>query len=135
VHTEEDSDMIAKTCGCKDTKRKVTYSFVDSYHSLCKDKKDIILSEVQACEILLKYPRDEMKSQIARQHGCADCLKFSFPQRSNSTDVSGITNVLESFLDQLEKVQSLSASLSMQKTIKNIWPEFEQMVKSFRFVD
>ena len=39
--------------------RKVTYSFVDSYHSLCKDKKDIILSEIQACEILLKYPRDE----------------------------------------------------------------------------
>ncbi len=39
--------------------RKVTYSFVDSYHSLCRDKKDIILSEIQACEILLKYPRDE----------------------------------------------------------------------------
>jgi hypothetical protein len=39
--------------------RKVTYSFVDSYHSLCRDKEDIILSEIQACEILLKYPRDE----------------------------------------------------------------------------
>jgi hypothetical protein len=51
--------MIAKTCGCKDTKRKVTYTFDDSYHSLCKDKKDIILSEIQACEILLRYPRDE----------------------------------------------------------------------------
>jgi hypothetical protein len=38
AHTEEDSD---------------------SHHSLCKDKTDIILSEVQACEILLKYPRDE----------------------------------------------------------------------------
>jgi hypothetical protein len=51
--------MVAKTCGCKNTKRKVTYSFVDSYYSLCRDKKDIILSEIQACEILLKYPRDE----------------------------------------------------------------------------
>ena len=59
AHTEEDFDMIAKTCGCKDRKRKVTYSLVDSYHSLCKDKKDIILSEIQACEILLRYPRDE----------------------------------------------------------------------------
>ena len=39
--------------------RKVTYTFVDSYHSLCRDKKDIILSEIQACEILLMYPRDE----------------------------------------------------------------------------
>ena len=59
AHTEQDSDMIAKTCGCKNTKRKVTYTFVDSYHSLCRDKKDIILSEIQACEILLRYPRDE----------------------------------------------------------------------------
>ncbi|MDQ5868408.1 MAG: hypothetical protein M3530_01625 [Thermoproteota archaeon] len=39
--------------------RKVTYSFVDSYHSLCRDKKDIILSEIQACERLLKYTRDD----------------------------------------------------------------------------
>ncbi|MGB8154249.1 MAG: hypothetical protein WCF97_10050 [Nitrososphaeraceae archaeon] len=59
AHIEEDCDMVAKTCGCKNTKRKVTYSFVDSYQSLCRDKKDIILSEIQACEILLKYPRDE----------------------------------------------------------------------------
>ena len=59
VHTEKDSDMIAKTCTCRDTKRKVTYSFIDSYHSLCKDRKDIILSEIQACETLLKYLRDE----------------------------------------------------------------------------
>ena len=59
AHTEEDCDMVAKTYGCKDTKRKVAYSLVDSYHSLCRDKKDIILSEIQACEILLKYPRDE----------------------------------------------------------------------------
>lgn len=59
AHREEDYDIVAKTCGCKDTKRKVTYSFVDSYHSLCRDKKDIILSEIQACERLLKYTRDE----------------------------------------------------------------------------
>jgi hypothetical protein len=59
AHTEEDYDIVAKTCGCKDTTGKVTYSFVDSYHSLCRDKKDIILSEIQACERLLKYTRDE----------------------------------------------------------------------------
>jgi hypothetical protein len=59
AHTEEDYDIVAKTCGCKDTKRKVTYSFVDSYHSLCRDKNDIILSEVQACERLLKYTGDD----------------------------------------------------------------------------
>ena len=59
AHVEEDHDMVAKTCGCKNKKKKETYSFVDSYHSLCRDKKDIILSEIQACEILLRYPRDE----------------------------------------------------------------------------
>jgi hypothetical protein len=59
ANAEADYDIVAKTCGCKDMKRKVTYSFVDSYHSLCRDKKDIILSEVQACERLLKYTREE----------------------------------------------------------------------------
>jgi hypothetical protein len=59
AHTETDYDMVAKTCGCKDRNRKVTYSFIDSFHSLCRDKKDIILSEMQACERLLKYTRDE----------------------------------------------------------------------------
>ena len=30
AHGEEDYDIVAKTCGYKNTKRKVTYSFVDS---------------------------------------------------------------------------------------------------------
>jgi hypothetical protein len=59
AYTETDYDMVAKTCGCKDRNRKVTYSFIDSFHSLCRDKKDIMLSEMQACERLLKYTRDE----------------------------------------------------------------------------
>ena len=80
ANTEEDSDMIAKTCGYKDTKRKVTYSFVDSYHSLCKDKKDIMLSELQACEILFKYPRDEydtitVENEIAELRLALDLLQ------------------------------------------------------------
>jgi hypothetical protein len=62
--TEADYDIVAKTCGCKDKNRKVTYSFVDSYHSLCRDKKDIILSEIQACERLLKYVIDENDKTI-----------------------------------------------------------------------
>ncbi len=71
--------MVAKTCGCKDKKRKVTYTFVDSYHSLCRDKKDIILSEIQACEILLRYPRDEndtitVENEIAELKLAVDLL-------------------------------------------------------------
>lgn len=67
AQTEEDYDIVAKTCGCKDRMRKVTYSLVDSYHSLCKDKKDIILSEMRACERLLKYTRDENEKFTAEK--------------------------------------------------------------------
>jgi len=64
AHAEEDYDIVAKTCGCKDTSRKVTYSFVDSYHGLCKDKKDIVLSEIQACERLNNNTRDEIDKNV-----------------------------------------------------------------------
>ena len=50
--------MIAKTCGCKDNNRKVTYSIIDSYHNLCSDKRDIILAQIEACERLSKYTND-----------------------------------------------------------------------------
>ena len=50
--------MIAKTCGCKDKNRKVTYSIIDSYHNLCSDKRDIILAQIDACERLSKYTKD-----------------------------------------------------------------------------
>ena len=52
----------AKTCGCKD-KRSITYSFTESSHSLCIDRRDIILAQIQACERLLKYLKD--KTELA----------------------------------------------------------------------
>ncbi len=58
---------MAKTCGCVDKKRKVTYSLIDSYHSLCHDKKDLILGQIEACQRLAKYTakygRDEVDGQ------------------------------------------------------------------------
>ncbi len=48
----------AKTCGCKD-KRNIAYSFIESFHSLCIDRREIILAQIQACERLLKYVKDE----------------------------------------------------------------------------
>jgi hypothetical protein len=59
--------IMAKTCGCEDKKRKVTYSFIDSYHSLCHDKKDIILAQIEACERLVKYAAEYGRDQIERQ--------------------------------------------------------------------
>lgn len=39
IDTEIPLLITAKTCGHNKTKRRVTYAFVDSYHSLCIDKK------------------------------------------------------------------------------------------------
>ena len=64
AHTEEDFDMIAKTCGCKENGRKVIYSFVESFHNLSKDKKDIIISEIHACERLKTYARDQLDREV-----------------------------------------------------------------------
>lgn len=42
----------------------MAYSFIDSYHSLCIDKKDIILAEIDACERLLKYTSDQTNKDV-----------------------------------------------------------------------
>jgi hypothetical protein len=60
TESEEPVKVVAKTCcGWNDKSnnsgRKVTYSFIDDYHNLCLDKKDIISAELKACERLLKY--------------------------------------------------------------------------------
>lgn len=60
--SEEPYEITAKTCLCE-KKRKVTYSFAESYHVLSKDKKDIILSEIHACERLKNYAWNELDAR------------------------------------------------------------------------
>jgi hypothetical protein len=62
--TETSLSIMAKTCGHSKRSRRVTYAFIDSYHSLCIDKKDIIYSEIEACERLLKYTKDKVDKKI-----------------------------------------------------------------------
>ena len=64
TESEAPYEITAKTCGCKENGRKVIYSFVESFHNLCKDKKDIILSEINACERLRRYVRDELDREV-----------------------------------------------------------------------
>jgi hypothetical protein len=64
VETEVDPEIIAKTCNCLEKDRKVTYLFLNSYHSLCKDKRDILSNELVACERLLKYSKDPIDKEI-----------------------------------------------------------------------
>jgi hypothetical protein len=58
--TESPVTILAKTCGCKEKDIKVTYFFIDSCHTLCLDKKDIIYAEIEACNRLSRYARDEI---------------------------------------------------------------------------
>jgi hypothetical protein len=58
--TEYPMTILAKTCGCREKNVTVTYLFIDSYHTLCLDKKDIITAEIEACNRLSKYTRDEI---------------------------------------------------------------------------
>ena len=57
--------ISARTCNCKEKNGKsVAYTLIDSYHGLCLDKKDIIISELEACITLLKYSTDEADRSI-----------------------------------------------------------------------
>ena len=63
AQTENPFVIEAKTCGCKN-KKTITYSFIESSHSLCIDRREIILAQIQACERLLKYTKDEIDIKV-----------------------------------------------------------------------
>jgi RNA binding exosome subunit len=73
TETEIPFNVVAKICSCNDDqnsndKKKVIYSFVDGYHNLCIDKKDVRLDEMKACEQLLKHVVDKAdKRTIERE--------------------------------------------------------------------
>ncbi|HJS63339.1 MAG TPA: hypothetical protein VJ767_00605 [Nitrososphaeraceae archaeon] len=66
--TEISQVLIAKICGCKESNKKIIYSFVDQYHSLCLDKRDILASQIEACEnLLIATPHNEDKQIIENE--------------------------------------------------------------------
>jgi hypothetical protein len=73
-------NIVAKTCGCNDNdndnRKKITYTFIDAYHGLCIDKKDIVSAELQACERLLKNNSADEIDRRATEKEIAE-LKFS----------------------------------------------------------
>lgn len=67
TETEIPFIVEAKTCGCNN-KKSISYHFIEPAHSLCLDKREIILAQIQACERLLKYARDELdKTTIQKE--------------------------------------------------------------------
>ena len=62
---ENQFEMETKICNRNSKKkRNFIYSFADSCHTLCLDKKEIILAQIQACERLLKYVTNESDMSI-----------------------------------------------------------------------
>jgi hypothetical protein len=56
--------VVAKTCGGREkSRRTVGYQFRDSYPTLCLDKKDLILGQLEACE-RLEHVVDEDKNTV-----------------------------------------------------------------------
>ena len=54
----------AKTCGCNEKGKSVSYHFIESSHILCVDKSELMLSQIQACERLLKYSQDDSETLV-----------------------------------------------------------------------
>ncbi len=54
----------AKTCGCNEKGKSVSYHFIESSHILCVDKSELMLSQIQACERLLKHSKDDSETLV-----------------------------------------------------------------------
>ncbi len=59
MNIAEGDDQIVEARTCGDQEKRVAYKFMDGFHSLCLDKRDIMLREIAACETLLRVCRDE----------------------------------------------------------------------------
>jgi hypothetical protein len=71
IESETPYLVETRTCGCKERGRTVSYHFIESSHSLCLEKGELMLAQIQACERLLKYTKDEeeigvLKEEIAK---------------------------------------------------------------------
>jgi hypothetical protein len=53
----DDALIEARTCG--DKNKRVAYKFMNAFHSLCLDKRDLLLAEIGACEMLLRACHDQ----------------------------------------------------------------------------
>ena len=81
IESEEPYMVEAKTCGCKEREKSVSYHFIESSHSLCLDKGEWILSQIGACERLLKYSKDDdetvvLKDEITRLKLALDLMRY-----------------------------------------------------------
>ena len=63
---ESSIQIDAKICGSVQ-RRKIAYSIMDFHHSLYTNKKDIILAQISACELLSKYTADSFDKNVLKK--------------------------------------------------------------------
>ena len=81
IESETPYLVEARTCGCKERGRTVSYHFIESAHSLCLEKGELMLAQIQACERLLKYTKDEeeidvLKEEISKLRLALDLVRY-----------------------------------------------------------
>ena len=81
IESESPFLVEARTCGCKERGKSVSYHFIESAHSLCLGKGELLLAQIQACERLLKYIKDEeeitaLKDEIAKLKLVLDLIRY-----------------------------------------------------------
>ena len=63
---ESSIQIDAKICGSVE-RRRIAYSIVDFHHSLYINRKDIILAQISACELLYKYTTDIFDKNVLKK--------------------------------------------------------------------
>ena len=81
IESESPFLVEARTCGWKERGKSVSYHFIESAHSLCLGKGELLLAQIQACERLLKYTKDEeeitaLKDEIAKLKLVLDLIRY-----------------------------------------------------------
>jgi hypothetical protein len=89
AESEVPCKIAAKMCGFNEATKKIMYLFTDSYHNLCMDKSELLLSELTACERLLKYTTNEvdkefLKKEISQHMSIAE--NFSIGRNCSNTE-------------------------------------------------
>lgn len=81
IESESSFLVEARTCGCKERGKSVSYHFIESAHSLCLGKGELMLAQIQACERLLKYTKDDqeiivLKDEIVKLKLVLDLIRY-----------------------------------------------------------
>ena len=81
IESETPFLVEARTCGCKERGRSVSYHFIESSHSLCLEKGELMLAQIQACERLLKYANEKeeiniLKEEISKLRLALDLVRY-----------------------------------------------------------